>query len=86
MKSIICQHPCNLHDPGWLQEHQIRVEVDEKCDGCNYCITAFECPALMVVPGEERVRIDRRICTNCGQCIDACYQGLIVAAPEVSDA
>jgi len=79
---IISRRPCVLWDPEQIREHPVRVEVAEECDGCLYCTTAFECPALVYLPDEERVEIDRRICVNCGGCIGACYKGLIVPAPE----
>jgi indolepyruvate ferredoxin oxidoreductase alpha subunit len=79
---IIAKRPCVLHDPTPLQENPVRVAVTEECDGCKYCLLAFECPALVLDEALNRVVIDRRICVNCGVCIEACPKGYIVEAKE----
>jgi indolepyruvate ferredoxin oxidoreductase alpha subunit len=78
---IISKRPCPLYDPTPLRENPVRVTVTEECDGCKYCLTAFECPALVLDKDLGRVVIDRRICADCGVCIDVCYKGFIVEAP-----
>jgi len=75
---IIARRPCVLHRRDSVTP--VPVEVDEACDGCRYCLVAFECPALVMNPTTGRVEIDRRICVDCGECVDACYKGLIVPA------
>jgi indolepyruvate ferredoxin oxidoreductase alpha subunit len=79
---IIAKRPCVLYDPRPLQENPVRVTVTEECDGCGYCLLAFECPALVLDKESDRVSIDRRICVNCGVCIEACRKGCIVEATE----
>lgn len=79
---IIAKRPCVLHDPTPLQENPVRVTVTEECDGCEYCLLAFECPALVLDEALNRVVIDRRICVNCGVCMEACPKGCIVEAKE----
>ena len=79
---IIAKRPCVLHDPTPLQETPVRVTVTEECDGCKYCLLAFECPALVLDEALNRVVIDRRICVNCGVCMEACPKGYIVEAEE----
>lgn len=79
---IIAKRPCVLYDPTPLQENPVRVTVTEECDGCRYCLLAFECPALVLDEALNRVEIDRRICVNCGVCIEACPKGCIVEAEE----
>ena len=79
---IIAKRPCVLHDPTPLQENPVRVTVTEECDGCKYCLLAFECPALVLDEALNRVVIDRRICVNCGVCMEACPKGYIVEAEE----
>ncbi len=74
---IVADRPCRLYDPTPIREHPVPVRVTEDCDGCRYCIEAFECPALVLAPDNSRVDIDYKICVNCGQCIDACYKGFI---------
>jgi indolepyruvate ferredoxin oxidoreductase alpha subunit len=78
---IISKRPCPLYDPTPLRENLVRVTVTEECDDCKYCLTAFECPALVLDEDLERVVIDRRICADCGVCIDVCYKGFIVEEP-----
>jgi indolepyruvate ferredoxin oxidoreductase alpha subunit len=78
---IISKRPCPLYDPTPLRENPVRVTVTEECDNCKYCLTAFECPALVLDEDLGRVVIDRRICTDCGVCIDVCHKGFIVEAP-----
>jgi indolepyruvate ferredoxin oxidoreductase alpha subunit len=79
---IIARHPCVLYDPTPLQEHPVRVTVTEECDGCEYCLKTFECPALVLDQELGRVVVDRRICVNCGVCVEACPKGCIVEAAE----
>lgn len=75
---IIADRPCVLYDRTPLQEQPLPVLVTEECDGCRYCLEAFECPALVLNAGRNVVEIDAKICVDCGQCIDACYKGFIV--------
>jgi indolepyruvate ferredoxin oxidoreductase alpha subunit len=75
---VIADWPCILDDPSPNREHPVPVEITQDCDGCRYCIEAFECPALVLRADGTRVDIDRSLCIDCGQCIDACYKGFIV--------
>ncbi len=75
---IIADRPCVLYDRSPVDENPLPVIITEQCDGCRYCVEAFECPALVLRPDKSRVDIDYRICIDCGQCIDACYKGFIV--------
>jgi len=77
---IIAKRPCVLFDPTPLEENPVRVGVTEECDGCEYCLLAFECPALILDEDLGRVVIDRRICVDCGVCIEACPKECIVEA------
>ncbi len=79
---IIAKRPCVLYDPTPLQENPVRVTVTEECDGCQYCMLAFECPALVLDERVGRVVIDRRICVDCGVCIEACPKECIVEASQ----
>ncbi len=76
---VISRRPCLLYDPSPLYEVPVPVEVTEECDGCRFCLEAFECPALYLTTDGSRVEIDAKICVDCGQCIDACHKGFIVA-------
>lgn len=75
---VIADRPCVLYDPLPLRQNSTPVVVTEECDGCGYCVGAFECPALVLRPDGSRVDIDYKICAACGQCIDVCYKGFIV--------
>lgn len=79
---IIAERACVLYDPTPLREHPIPVTVTEGCDGCKYCLVAFECPALALNTTTGKVEIDRRRCIDCGQCIEACYKDAIVPLSE----
>jgi indolepyruvate ferredoxin oxidoreductase alpha subunit len=76
---VIARRPCVLYDRLPLQEHPVPVLITEECDGCRFCLEAFECPALVLRADGSRVDLDERLCVDCGQCIDACYKGFIVA-------
>lgn len=80
---IIAERACVLYDPTSVREHPLPVTVTEGCDGCKYCLVAFECPALVLNVTTHKVEIDRRLCIDCGQCIEACYKDAIVPLAEV---
>lgn len=82
---IVSERPCVLYDPSPLREEPSPVLVTEECDGCRYCVEAFECPAIVLRSDGSRVDIDRTICVDCGQCIDACYKGFIVPDLEPAE-
>ena len=75
---IVADRPCILYDDSPVEANPLPVVVTDECDGCRYCVEAFECPALVLRPDKSRVDIDYRLCVDCGQCIDACYKGFIV--------
>jgi indolepyruvate ferredoxin oxidoreductase alpha subunit len=81
---VIARRPCVLYDRTPIDSHPIKVQVTDECDGCKYCLVAFECPALLMNPTTNKVEIDHRICVDCGQCIDACYKGFIVESNPVT--
>ncbi len=78
---VIADRPCVLYEPTSVRDAPLPVIVTEECDGCRYCVEAFECPAISLSADRSRVDIDYKTCVECGQCIDACYKGFIV--PEV---
>lgn len=75
---VIADRPCVLYDPGPVIEDPIPVLITEECDGCRYCVEAFECPALVLREDGSRVDVDISTCIECGQCVDACYKGFII--------
>lgn len=74
---LLAERPCVLYEPDSVTV-KVKVEVTSQCDGCRYCLEAFECPALVLRPDGSRVDIDETLCIDCGQCLDACYKGFIV--------
>ena len=75
---IIADRPCVLYDDSPVEADPMPVVITDECDGCRYCVEAFECPALVLRADKSRVDINTSLCINCGQCIDACYKGFIV--------
>ena len=78
---VISRYPCVIHRArqGGSGEY-IPVDINEKCDGCGYCIKHFECPALIYHDDKEdkHVSIDPILCTSCGVCLNVCPKGAIV--------
>lgn len=78
---VISRYPCVIHRArqGGSGEY-IPVDINEKCDGCGYCIKHFECPALVYHDDKEdkHVSIDPILCTSCGVCLNVCPKGAIV--------
>ncbi len=79
---IIADRPCILYDDAPVQAHPVPVIITAECDGCRYCVEAFECPALVLRSDKSRVDVNYQLCVDCGQCIDACYKGFIVPKLE----
>ena len=79
---IIARHPCLIHDRR-NNGVRIRVDVTGDCNGCALCRVTFECPALVkgkAVEGKKDrfyTRIDRRFCSDCGQCVVVCKRGAL---------
>jgi indolepyruvate ferredoxin oxidoreductase, alpha subunit len=76
---IVADRPCVLYDRTPVTAAPVRVAVTKECDGCRYCVEAFECPALVLRADGSRVDVNYTVCVDCGQCIDACHKGFIVA-------
>ena len=77
---VIAAHPCRIAYP---DEHpRLPVVVNDECDGCGICTALFECPAMSVPVKGEKVRIDPKLCVECGVCVHVCPNGAL----EVADA
>jgi indolepyruvate ferredoxin oxidoreductase alpha subunit len=77
---IVARHPCLIRYPDVCEENPVKVEITSDCDGCQYCLDYFECPALYLDEEKDRVEIDRNLCVDCGVCIHACPKGAIIPA------
>ena len=79
---VISRYPCVLQRARQGESGKyIPVEVSDKCDGCGYCITHFECPALILHDKDKETRhvsIDPILCTACGVCLNVCPKGALV--------
>ncbi|MDH5466018.1 MAG: indolepyruvate ferredoxin oxidoreductase subunit alpha [Candidatus Aminicenantes bacterium] len=75
---IVARHPCLIRYPDVCRENPVKVVITSDCDGCQYCLDYFECPALYLNEEKDRVEIDRNFCVDCGVCIHACPKGAII--------
>lgn len=78
---VIARHPCLL-DRRQGEAVDRPVRVDDACDGCGFCVTRFECPALSLIDVDEkrqRAHIDPLACSHCGVCVHVCPKGRITA-------
>ncbi len=75
--AIVARHPCLIRYPEVGRKNPVQVEITSDCDGCQYCLDYFECPALYLNEEKDCVEIDRNICVDCGICIHACPKGAI---------
>lgn len=83
---IIARHPCIIRYPEEIEKSPVKVKITDDCNGCNYCIDFFECPALRSNEEKDRVEIDRGLCVDCGVCIDACPRRAIIPLETQSEA
>ena len=74
---IIARRPCVL-----IHRDQVRVQcqIDEStCKACRSCMK-IGCPAIELTDG--KVRIDAKVCTGCGVCLQICKFNAIRKAGE----
>ncbi len=79
---IVARHPCVIRYPEVRNKISIKVEINDDCNGCRYCLDYFECPALVMNEDTERVVINRMYCVDCGVCITVCPQDAIVGVDD----
>lgn len=51
------------------------IFTNEKCIGCNKCISACSCVGAnisVIMDGKNRIEVDEKKCIACGACFDAC--------------
>ena len=54
------------------------ISTNEKCIGCNKCISVCSCDGANIakeVNGANRIEVDGDKCIACGACLDACEHG-----------
>jgi indolepyruvate ferredoxin oxidoreductase alpha subunit len=74
---VIAKRPCLMDRTQRGETVRLRVTVNEKCKGCDFCIKHFECPALEPRGEKEPIGIDSSLCTGCGVCIHVCPHGAL---------
>ena len=60
------------------EEKQSLVFTNEKCIGCNKCISVCSCTGACVsreIDGKNRIDVDGSRCVACGACFDVCEHG-----------
>ena len=77
MAVIIARHPCLIAYKNQAAPAKGRVTAGSDCDGCKYCVTRFECPALVYDDEQEAVFIDHKICSGCAVCVEVCPNNAI---------
>ena len=59
----------------------MRVQINqEKCSGCEVCLT--ECPVNAISLDSGKAAIDQALCTGCAACLNLCPSGAIYAEAE----
>ena len=79
---LLVSSPCVLHETAVKAVAARAVEITEECTGCEVCLTAFECPAILWDEEAGRARIDPAACTGCEICLGVCPMQAIVAGSE----
>ena len=79
---LIASSPCVLHEKPVTAGDLQAVRVTEECTGCEVCLTAFECPAIVWDEAAGKAGILRGACTNCGVCVEVCPMQAIQADGE----
>lgn len=81
---IIARHPCVIGFKNEAIPEQIEVTITEDCKDCGFCLSRFECPALVRNDDTEMTEINPMLCAQCGVCIDVCPHKAIVRTDSIS--
>ena len=65
VKAIIFKAPCIA-----ITKPKGKMEISDKCVNCKKCIKEIGCPAIII--REDKVAIDKTLCTGCGLCAEIC--------------
>ena len=66
------------HGDGMAKEKAALVFTNDKCIGCNKCISVCSCTGACVsheADGKNRIDVDGDKCVACGACFDVCEHG-----------
>jgi len=80
---LIARHPCLIAYRPERGSSGKKVTVTEKCAQCNFCLDRFECPALYHDQKLGRTAVNRRLCSDCGVCLQICPKGAIEEVGEL---
>ena len=76
---VVAKRPC-LMDRSRIQPgDRYVVQVNERCEGCGFCVRHFECPALIFHGEDHPIAIDGELCSGCGVCVHVCPHGALDA-------
>jgi indolepyruvate ferredoxin oxidoreductase alpha subunit len=67
---VILRHACPIDERRQGIRHLPYRISEDKCNNCLACIKALGCPAIHIE--EDKVKIDKVLCTGCGFCIHVC--------------
>ncbi len=75
---VISRSPCLLSQPKDKVKPRFKsMAVNDSCDGCGFCTSHFECPAIILDKEDEVMTIDPLLCSRCGVCIHVCPKNSI---------
>ncbi|MEJ5301627.1 MAG: indolepyruvate ferredoxin oxidoreductase subunit alpha [Thermodesulforhabdaceae bacterium] len=72
---IIAKCPCVTDRRQKNKITGLKVQVTDKCRGCQFCVRRFECPAIESQGRKKPVKINELLCVGCGVCIEVCPFG-----------
>lgn len=82
---VIARRPCLMDRKQAQSWARLDVFVNEKCEGCHFCIKHFECPALISTGEKQPIEIDAALCSGCGVCVHVCPHKALVVRGSAQD-
>jgi indolepyruvate ferredoxin oxidoreductase alpha subunit len=77
---IIARCPCVTDRKQKARIPGVKVQVTDKCRGCQLCVQRFECPAIESQGRKQPVKINEMLCVGCGVCVEVCpFGGLVLS-------